>query len=91
MAVYHVGCGSLSGRIYAGTVNKKGDKWVNKNDVTEEALGAVRDHLLAAKNLEENKDAVAIGYQWETDNNKIITLQLVVKDKEEVKEENETE
>ena len=40
MAVYHVGCGEISGRIYAGTINKKGDKWVNKTDVTEEEKAA---------------------------------------------------
>ena len=85
MAVYHVGCGDISGRIYAGTINKKGDRWVNKSDVTEEALAAVRDHLLMAKNLKENKDAVAIGYQWETSNNKVITLQVIIQDKDETK------
>lgn len=44
MAEYHVGCG-LAG-IYAGTLNKKKDRWVNKSDVTDEAVSAVAQYLL---------------------------------------------
>ena len=44
MANYHVGCG-LTG-IYAGTLKKSGDMWLNKSDVTHEALCAVAQHLL---------------------------------------------
>ena len=43
MAEYHVGCG-IAG-IYAGTLNKKKDMWVNKSDVTEEATWSVVQHL----------------------------------------------
>ena len=32
MIEYHVGCGVFG--IYAGTLNKNGDKWRNKSDVT---------------------------------------------------------
>jgi hypothetical protein len=39
MAKYHVGCGITA--IYAGTLNKKGDMWINKSDVTDEAFSAV--------------------------------------------------
>ena len=39
MAEYHVGVG-IAG-IYAGTLNKKGDMWINKTDVTDEALRSV--------------------------------------------------
>ena len=39
MAEYHVGVG-IAG-IYAGTINKKGDMWINKSDVTDEALQSV--------------------------------------------------
>ncbi len=39
MAEYHVGCGAFG--IYAGTLNKNKDKWVNKSDVTNEAFSAV--------------------------------------------------
>lgn len=44
MAEYHVGCGIAS--IYAGTLNKKGDKWLNKSDVTDEAFWAVAQYCL---------------------------------------------
>lgn len=44
MTEYHVGCG-ITG-IFAGTLNKKGDTWVNKSDVTDEAMGAVGQFLL---------------------------------------------
>lgn len=43
MAEYHVGCGLFG--IYAGTLNKKGDMWVNKSDVTEEALDSAFQYL----------------------------------------------
>lgn len=39
MKEYHVGCGIAS--IYAGILNKKGDQWLHKSDVTDEALRAV--------------------------------------------------
>lgn len=44
MAQYHVGCG-LAG-IYAGTLKKNGDMWLNKSEVTHEALCAVAQYLL---------------------------------------------
>lgn len=43
MAQYHVGCG-LAG-IYAGTLKKSGDEWLNKSDVTNEAINAVVQHM----------------------------------------------
>lgn len=43
MAEYHVGCGIA--RIYAGTLNKKGDMWVNKSDVTQEVLNCAFEYL----------------------------------------------
>jgi len=43
MAEYHVGCGAFG--IYAGTLNKKGDMWTRKSDVTDEALDAVAEYL----------------------------------------------
>ena len=43
MAEYHVGCGAFG--IYAGTVNKKGDMWLNKSEVTEEATHAVIQYV----------------------------------------------
>lgn len=43
MAEYHVGCGAFG--IYAGTVNKKGDMWLNQSEVTEEATHAVIQYV----------------------------------------------
>lgn len=43
MAEYHVGCG-IAG-IYAGTLNKKGDMWINKSLVTDEVLGCAFAYL----------------------------------------------
>ena len=43
MAEYHVGCG-IAG-IYAGTLNKKGDMWINKSLVTNEVLSCAFDYL----------------------------------------------
>ncbi len=44
MAEYHVGCG-ITG-IFAGTLNKKGNMWINKSDVTDEAIRATAQWLL---------------------------------------------
>lgn len=54
MAEYHVGCGMT--RIYAGTLNKKGNLWTNKSDVTDEATRAVAQYLL------ENEKALEFDY-----------------------------
>ena len=47
MTEYHVGCGMLG--IYAGRLNKKGDQWLSKSDVTEEAIHSVFDYLYTNK------------------------------------------
>lgn len=44
MAEYRVGCGAFG--IYAGVINKKGDKWLRKSDVTDECIGASAQFLL---------------------------------------------
>ena len=44
MAEYHVGCGILG--IYAGVLNKNGDLWQRKSEVTNEALDAVANYLI---------------------------------------------
>ena len=44
MAEYHVGC-DLGFFIYAGTLNKKKDEWIRKNDVTNEAIKAVASYM----------------------------------------------
>lgn len=54
MVNYHVGCG-ITG-IFAGTLNKKGDMWVNKSCVTDEATAAVAQFLL------EHKESMEFDY-----------------------------
>lgn len=44
MAEYHVGCGAFG--IYAGTLKPNGTEWVNRSDVTDEALSATAQYLL---------------------------------------------
>lgn len=44
MVEYHVGCGITA--IFAGTLNKKGDMWLHKSDVTDEAFNAVAQYCL---------------------------------------------
>lgn len=48
MAEYHVGCGAFG--IYAGRLSKDKTHWINKSDVTDEAVDAVAQFL-----LQENK------------------------------------
>ena len=55
MADYHVGCG-ITG-IFAGTLNKTNTMWVNKSDVTDEAIKAVALFLL------EHEEELEFGYQ----------------------------
>ena len=47
MAEYHVGCG-IAG-IYAGRLNKKGNMWLDKSDVTDEVLNCAFDYLYINK------------------------------------------
>lgn len=55
MAEYHVGCG-ITG-IFAGTINKTSTMWVNKSDVTDEAISSVAQFLL------EHEEALKFDYQ----------------------------
>ena len=55
MAEYHVGCGILG--IYAGTLNKKSNIWLNKSDVTNEAFNAVAQYCL------EHNEAMNFDYK----------------------------
>ena len=43
MAEYHVGCGLFG--IYAGTIKKNSEEWLNKSEVTDEAIQAVVMHM----------------------------------------------
>ena len=77
MAEYHVSAGAFG--IYAGRINKKGDKWLEKSDVTDEALCAVRDYLV--DKLQENKKTEG-GYEWNRKDGKIVELIVKIKDGE---------
>lgn len=55
MAEYHIGCG-ITG-IFAGTLNKKGNMWLNKSDVTNEAFSAVAQYCI------EHNEAMNFDYQ----------------------------
>lgn len=71
MATYHVGCG-IAG-IYAGTLKKNGCEWLNKNDVTDEAIGCVADYLMMQAECEKKN---RYGYSWKLKSGK--TLKLIV-------------
>lgn len=58
MAEYHVGCG-IAG-IYAGTLNKKKGMWINKSEVTSEAIKAVINHMYFQIPEGENTFAYAV-------------------------------
>lgn len=47
MTNYHVACSPITHRIYAGRVDKSGQNWASKSDVTGAACGAVIEHVLA--------------------------------------------
>ena len=51
MADYHVGCG-IAG-IYAGTLNKKGNMWVNKSEIG--CLTCAEEHRQLAEWLKDYK------------------------------------
>ena len=85
--LFHVKCSPLTGNIYAGTINKSGTKWLKKNDVTEEALAAVRDHFMNIL-ADSSSTTNTIGYQWTRIDGSEVTLQLTVKPKTEEGERN---
>lgn len=82
MAEYHVGCGAFG--IYAGTLEPKNKSlWRNKSDVTEEAIGAVRDHmvmeLLGGFSCSK---AISSGYEWKLKDGRYVELRVTIKDGE---------
>ena len=79
MAEYHVGVGVTG--IFAGTLNKKGNMWLHKSDVTEEAERAVRDfminELLGGFSCSK---ATSSGYEWRLKDGRIVELRITIKD-----------
>lgn len=59
MAQYHVGCG-IAG-IYAGTLKKSGDEWLNKSCVTNEAINAVVQYMYF--NIPKDENSFAYGFK----------------------------
>lgn len=47
MANYHVGTSPITNTIYAGRIDKRGQTWASKSDVTGPACGAVAEHVIA--------------------------------------------
>ena len=74
MPKYHVGQSPITNVIYAGTLNREKTMWVNKADVTEEAIASVRDHLVE-KAKESGRSE--FGYEWKQQDGS--TVQLLVK------------
>lgn len=76
MADYHVGTGEISGEIYAGVLTKDSKTWRNRAIVTDEAICAVRDHLI--NQMEQNKQDW-FGYEWTRKDGKKVVLSIAVK------------
>ena len=74
MAEYHVGCG-IAG-IYAGTLNKKKDMWVNKSDVTEEATWSVVQHLY--EQIPNGKNGIAYIYTFRNGDKVRVSVEKVI-------------
>lgn len=77
MADYHVGCGAFG--IYAGKINKRGDQWTNKTEVTDEALAAVTEYIMRRDDLKPGETA---GIDYRPGNGTIISLRVSVKKEE---------
>lgn len=75
MANYHVGCG-IAG-IYAGTLKKNGIEWLNKSDVTNEAINAVVQHMYFK--VPEGESVFA--YAFKMNDGNYVRLKVEVSDK----------
>lgn len=81
MAEYHVGCGAFG--IYAGTLEPKNKSlWRNKSDVTEEAIEAVRDHMvLELLGGFDCSKALSSGWAWKLKDGRTVELLVKIKEK----------
>jgi len=86
MATYHVNQDPETNTIRAGTINKKGDRFINFSDVTEECLVAIRNHFLW---IMQKEKTLKTGYVWNLENGKSIILQVSIEDKPEIREKGE--
>ncbi len=82
MAEYHVGCGICG--IYAGTLEPKNKNlWRNKSDVTEEAIAAVRDHMVwELLGGFECQKASSSGWEWKLKDGRTVALRVTIKEGE---------
>ena len=76
MAEYHVGCGVFA--IYAGTLNKKGNMWRNKSEVTDEAISAAAQYLL------EHDQLMRFNYRGKRYEIKVVESQETTAESEDV-------
>lgn len=83
MAEYHVGCGAFG--IYAGTLNPRNKElWKSKSDVTDEAIEAVRDHMvLELLGGFDCTKATSSGWEWKLKDGRIVELRVTIKEKSE--------
>ena len=83
---YHVGYDAETNNILAGTVNKKGDRWINKTIVNDECIAAVANHFLCIAVKENTNEA---GYNWKLENGTVIRLTAKVFPPEEEQQQGE--
>ena len=76
MGTYHVGVGEISGEIFAGTLSKDGKTWKDRTTVTDEAICAVRDHLLNGMTTENGE---FYGYEWQRKDGKKVVLSVSIR------------
>lgn len=83
MAEYHVGCGVFG--IYAGTLEPKNKSlWRNKSDVTEEAIEAVRDHMvMELLGGFDCSKASSSGWEWTLKDGRTVELRVTIKKSED--------
>ena len=76
MAEYHIGCGCFG--IYAGTLQNP-NMWRNKSEVTDEAIGAVRDYMVqeCLGGLDCSKAANG-GYAWTLKDGRTVELRVSI-------------
>lgn len=71
-----IGVSGLTNIIYIGRVNKSETLWLDKRDATDEALCAVRDHLVGI--IEPGNNTA--GYEWDWKDGKVVELRVTIKD-----------
>lgn len=74
----------LTGEIYVGRINSKGNKWLEKRKATDEVVEAVRDSFV----LHMAQTGTQYGYEWTRVDGKIVRLICSVLEPDEVKGEN---